>query len=69
MANQFPISTGFYYFVKSKQVFELLQHLSMWRIVIELKSSNQILYQELIEVKEAVKISPYVSIPLKPINL
>ena len=41
----------------------------MWRIVIELKSSNQILYQELIEVKEAVKISPYVSIPLKPINL
>jgi hypothetical protein len=41
----------------------------MGRIVIEIKSSNQILYQELIEVKEAVKISHYVSISLKPINL
>jgi hypothetical protein len=41
----------------------------MGRIVIEIKSSNQILYQEFIEVKEAVKMPHYVSIPLKPINL
>lgn len=45
----------------------------MGRIVIEVKFeyffSTQILYQEYIEVKEAVKMFPYVSISLKLINL
>ena len=69
MANKFPISTGFYYFVKREQVLELLQHQSMGSIVVKINSSTQILYQELIEVKETVKMSHYVSIPLKLINL
>ena len=44
MANKLPVSTGFDYFVKSEQVLEFLQHQSMERIVIEIKSSSQILY-------------------------
>ena len=38
MANKLAVSTGFDYFVKSEQVLELLQHQSMGRIVIEIKS-------------------------------
>ena len=44
MANKLAVSTGFDYFVKSEQVLEFLQHQSMERIVIEIKSSSEILY-------------------------
>lgn len=68
MENKFLVPTGFDYFVKSKQVLDFLQHQSMRRIVVEVKfeyfSSTRILYQEFIEVKEAVKMLPYVSILL-----
>ena len=69
MANKFFVSTGFDYFVKNKKVLELLEHQRIGRIVIEIKSSIQILYQEFIEVKKAVKMLHYVIISLKLVNL
>ena len=69
MANKFFVSTSFDYFVKNEKILDLLKHQSIGRIVIKIKFSIQILYQEFIEVKEAVKMFHYVSIPIKTINI
>ena len=69
MANKFFVSTSFDYFVKNEKILDLLKHQSIGRIVIKIKFSIQILYQEFIEVKEAVKMLNYVSISLKLVSL